>query len=158
MVWRTCMLWFIWLPGLISNCSGAYMHDPLESQVNLNRRFPSCISPLFQSESKCEVFHIEISFIHTQILVHLHVNKTNFHMKGFALWNRDERQLGFLQKEKSCQPSTNISMKGSASLDTKRLGNQASVMSRPHSSQQRRNENGGGKVRCAFLLRNAGET
>ena len=28
---------------------------------------------------------MEISFIHTQILVHLHVNKTNFHVKGFAL-------------------------------------------------------------------------
>ena len=28
---------------------------------------------------------MEISFIHTQILVHLHVNKTNFYMKGFAL-------------------------------------------------------------------------
>ena len=28
---------------------------------------------------------MEISFIHTQMLVHLHVNKTNFHMKGFAL-------------------------------------------------------------------------
>ena len=28
---------------------------------------------------------MEISFIHTQILVHVHVNKTNFHMKGFAL-------------------------------------------------------------------------
>ena len=28
---------------------------------------------------------MEISFIHTQIWVHLHVNKTNFHMKGFAL-------------------------------------------------------------------------
>ena len=34
---------------------------------------------------------MEISFIHMQILVHLHVNKTTFHMKGFALpdslWN-----------------------------------------------------------------------
>ena len=28
---------------------------------------------------------MEISFIHMQILVHLHVNKTNFHMKVFAL-------------------------------------------------------------------------
>ena len=28
---------------------------------------------------------MEISFIHTPILVHLHVNKTNFHVKGFAL-------------------------------------------------------------------------
>ena len=28
---------------------------------------------------------MEISFIHTQISVHLHVNKTNFHVKVFAL-------------------------------------------------------------------------
>ena len=28
---------------------------------------------------------MEISFIHMQMLVHLHVNKTSFHMKGFAL-------------------------------------------------------------------------
>ena len=28
---------------------------------------------------------METSFTHTQILVHLHVNKTNFHMKGLAL-------------------------------------------------------------------------
>ena len=45
-------------------------------RLQTNRRSTSCISPLFQSESKC---------IHTQILVHLHVNKTYFHMKGVAL-------------------------------------------------------------------------
>ena len=28
---------------------------------------------------------MEISFIYTQSLFHLHVNKTNFHVKGFAL-------------------------------------------------------------------------
>ena len=28
---------------------------------------------------------MEISFIHMQILVHLHVNQTNFHMKGCTL-------------------------------------------------------------------------
>ena len=28
---------------------------------------------------------MEVSFIHMQILVHLHVNKTNFHMKGLTL-------------------------------------------------------------------------
>ena len=28
---------------------------------------------------------MEIGFIHMQILLHLHVNQTNFHMKGFAL-------------------------------------------------------------------------
>ena len=27
---------------------------------------------------------MEVSFIHAQISFHLHVNKTNFHMKGFA--------------------------------------------------------------------------
>ena len=54
-------------------------------RTNSNKRFPSCLSPLFQSESNCEAFHVEISFIHTHILVNLHVNKTNFYMKGFAL-------------------------------------------------------------------------
>ena len=57
-----------------------YLHCAFPS----NRRFPSCLSPLFQSESKCEAFHMEISFIHTQILVHLHVNKTDSHIKDFA--------------------------------------------------------------------------
>ena len=28
---------------------------------------------------------MEISFIHMQTVVHLHVNKSNFHMKGFTL-------------------------------------------------------------------------
>ena len=28
---------------------------------------------------------MEISFIHAQSLIHLHVNKTNFNMKSFAL-------------------------------------------------------------------------
>ena len=31
-----------------------------------NRRFPSCLSSLFQSESWCKAFHMEISFIHTK--------------------------------------------------------------------------------------------
>ena len=43
-----------------------------------NGPFPSCLSPLFQSKSQCKAFHRKISFIHTQIMVHLHVNKTNF--------------------------------------------------------------------------------
>ena len=57
----------------------------LELECETNRRFPSYLSPLFQSESWCEAVHMEISFIHMQIWVHFHVNKTNFHMKGFAL-------------------------------------------------------------------------
>ena len=39
----------------------------------------------FASVSKRVLVQSQISFIGTQILVHLHVNKTNFHMKGFAL-------------------------------------------------------------------------
>ena len=40
---------------------------------------------------------MEISFIHLQILVHLHVNKTSFHMKGFTLGlalKQRRKQLG----------------------------------------------------------------
>ena len=31
-----------------------------------NWRFPSCLSPLFQSESQCEAFHMEIYFIYSK--------------------------------------------------------------------------------------------
>ena len=47
--------------------------------------FPSSLLPLFQRESWCEAFHMEISIIQMQSFVHLHVNKTNFHMKTFTL-------------------------------------------------------------------------
>ena len=50
----------------------------------INRRFPSFLSPLFQSESKCEAFHMETSSIHTQSLVHLHVNKTHLKQRRKA--------------------------------------------------------------------------
>ena len=42
---------------------------------------------------------MEISFIHMQILVHLHVNKTNFHTKGFALG------LALKQRQKATRKS-----------------------------------------------------
>ena len=42
---------------------------------------------------------MEISFIHTQIAVPLHVNKTNFHMKGFAL------ELALKQRRKATRKS-----------------------------------------------------
>ena len=35
----------------------------LFTEVSLyNRRFPSCLSSLFQSDSKCETFHVEVLF------------------------------------------------------------------------------------------------
>ena len=64
----------------------ALIQPRLKTWVNINHsflacfnwRFPNCISPQFQSESKCEAFRVEIYFIQTQMLVNLHVNKTNF--------------------------------------------------------------------------------
>ena len=48
----------------------------------MNRPFPSCLLPLFQTESKCEIFHIKNDYdLHSNGLV----SKTHFHMKGFAL-------------------------------------------------------------------------
>ena len=47
-------------------------------QYVTNRRFPSCFEPHYESEAKCKVF------IH-KIIFHSYANKTNFHMKSFAL-------------------------------------------------------------------------
>ena len=46
--------------------------------VQTNRPFPSCLEPHYESEAKCKVFVMKISF-------HSYANKTNFHMKSFAL-------------------------------------------------------------------------
>ena len=43
-----------------------------------NRPFPSCFKPHYESEAKCKVFVMKISF-------HSYANKCNFHMKSFAL-------------------------------------------------------------------------
>ena len=43
----------------------------------INRPFPSFPGPLFQNESRCSAFDMEIIF-------HSHANKTHFHKKGCA--------------------------------------------------------------------------
>ena len=43
-----------------------------------NTPFPSCFEPYYESEAKCKVFVMKISF-------HSYANKTNFHMKSFPL-------------------------------------------------------------------------
>ena len=64
------------------------------------RQFPSFLSPLFQSESKCEAFRTEISFIHTQIVVHLHVNKTNFHTRPrFETKAKGNSEIAYCRRE-----------------------------------------------------------
>ena len=54
--------------------------------------------PLFQSESQCKAFQMEIASFHMQILVHLHANRTYFHMNlGFTLGlalKQSKRQIG----------------------------------------------------------------
>ena len=47
--------------------------------VALNRPFPSWSKPLFQSDAKCKAVDMK------RIIQYSHANKTNFHMKGFAL-------------------------------------------------------------------------
>ena len=48
-------------PEYFSEILGIYH---MKTNCQHNRRFPSCLSPQFQSESQCEAFHMEISFIH----------------------------------------------------------------------------------------------
>ena len=50
-----------------------------------NRRFTSCLGLCFKASPSAKPFIWKLVKIHTQIVVHLHVNKTDFHMKGFAL-------------------------------------------------------------------------
>lgn len=84
----------------------SFRFNPFILETNMNQfkvfngSFPSCPSPPFQSESWCKTFILEISFIHIQMLVHLHVNEINFHIKGFAL------ELAFKQRQKA--PATKL--------------------------------------------------
>ena len=66
----------------LSSVTVAHMH--------CNRPFPNCLVPLFQSESWCIAFHVNISF-------HSHADKTPFHLEGFArglALKKGTRQLG----------------------------------------------------------------
>ena len=62
-----------------------------------NRQFLT--SSLFQSESQCEAFHMEIGFIHMYMNPNLHVNKSNFLMKDFGLG------LALKQRQKTTRKS-----------------------------------------------------
>ena len=51
-----------------------------EGEIQLigpNRPLPSCLNPLFPSESKCKAIDMEMIF-------YSHANKIHFHNKGFA--------------------------------------------------------------------------
>ena len=70
----------------------------IEKQLAISKLSLASVSKRVQWEA----FHMEISFIHTQISVHLHVNKTNIHMKGFALG------ISLKQRRKATRKSTDI--------------------------------------------------
>ena len=54
------------------------VHRLLDFNASVKRPFPSFFEPHYESEAKCKVFVMKISF-------HSYANKTNFHMKSFAL-------------------------------------------------------------------------
>ena len=58
---------------------------------------------------------MEIGFIHTESLVHLHVNKTNFHMKGFTLG------LALKQRRKATRKSSILSSENTVTFQN--MGN-----------------------------------
>ena len=60
----------------------------------INRPFPSSLLPLFQNESKCETFHMKMSFTHKSIrmqIILIFIWKIS-HLD--SVWNRGRRQLG----------------------------------------------------------------
>ena len=63
------------------NCLRYSPHHSLRILFRINGEnmsFPGCSEPHYESEASCTVLILKISF-------HSHANKTNFHMKSFAL-------------------------------------------------------------------------
>ena len=64
--------------GIGGSSQGKEPGNEVHSHQLQNRPFPSYFEPHYESEAKCKVFVMKISF-------HSYANKTNFHMKSFAL-------------------------------------------------------------------------
>ena len=63
-------------------------------QKQLNRPFPSSLVPLFQSESKCETFHMKMSSACRFIFLQIKVIFMRMVSHLDSLWNRGTRELG----------------------------------------------------------------
>ena len=74
--------------------AGTECHVMAYSNLPNNRPFPSCLLPLFQTESKCEIFHMKMSMIciRMDLWVKLIFTWKVSHLDSF--WNRGKRQLG----------------------------------------------------------------
>ena len=59
-----------------------------------NRPFPSSLVPLFQSESKCETFHIKMSSVRSFFFMQIKVIFIRMVSHLDSLWNRGTRELG----------------------------------------------------------------
>ena len=59
-----------------------------------NRPFPSSLVPLFQSESKCETFHMKMSSACSFIFMYIKVIFIRMVLHLDSLWNRGTRELG----------------------------------------------------------------
>ena len=65
-------------PRRVRRLVDVHCHENRFSVVHLNRPFASYFELHYESEAKCKVFVMKISF-------HSYENITNFHMKSFAL-------------------------------------------------------------------------
>ena len=59
-----------------------------------NRPFPSSLVPLFQNESKCETFHMKVSFACSFIFMQIKVIFIRMVSHLDSFWNRGTRELG----------------------------------------------------------------
>ena len=89
--------------GIREDMRGYFIINPLPFNFILracpplwisNRPFPSCLLPLFQTESKCEIFHMKMSMIciRMDLWVKLIFIWKVSHLDSF--WNRGKRELG----------------------------------------------------------------
>ena len=61
-----------------------------------NRPFPNCCEPHYESDAKCKVFHMKISFVHSLYY------ENYFHNKNFAL------SLTFIMRFKATKKWPNV--------------------------------------------------
>ena len=60
----------------------------------INRPFPRSLVPLFQNESKCETFHMKMSFACSFIFMQIKVIFIRMVSHLDSFWNRGARELG----------------------------------------------------------------
>ena len=63
-------------------------------QCKGNKPFPSFLVPLFQNESKCEIFHMKMSSACSFIFMQIKVIFMRMVSHLDSLWNRSTRELG----------------------------------------------------------------